>query len=164
MVPLIAFVIVFLTVLVRKRRPWSSVEPAYSAPVGLLMLSGFFVAVVFVHWGQLFGPSPDSGPHTFEWLAANPWVFWWGYLGPVADLASSLWPAQRMLHAFGQVSTAESNIRTNQLWVEGCHTMIAQGVPSPLGDAEAQVAHWTRERDAAREQLHALGYRARFRS
>ena len=43
-------------------------------------------------------------------------------------------------------------------------TMIALGVPSPLGEAEAQVAHWIRQRDAARERFHALGYRARFRT
>ena len=41
--------------------------------------------------------------------------------------------------------------------------MISKGVPSPLGDALAQVGKWTVERDSARARLKELGYRARFR-
>ena len=46
---------------------------------------------------------------------------------------------------------------------DSCHEMITKGVPSPLREAEAQVQHWTQQRDAARERAHALGYRSRFR-
>lgn len=87
---------------------------------------------------------------------------WLGYFGITADLASALWPAQRMLNAFHALHNAEAHNRTNRQWVEDCRTWIAKGVPSPLSEAEAQVARGIRERDAAREQLYAFGYRARF--
>ena len=155
------FMIAFGFVIFRARRPFASVGPPYSARVGGIMLSAFFVAVVFVQWGQLFG-TPDLPPGRFDWPAANRWFMWVGYLTLIADLASALWPAQQMLNAFTALHNAEAHIKTNRQWVEDCRTWIAKGVPSPLAEAESQVEQGTRARDAAREQLHALGYRARF--
>ena len=155
------FITVFVIVAFRARRPWSQAGPPYSPRTGMIMLPAFFAAVVFVQWGQLFG-TPDLPPGRFDWLATNRWFMWWGYLTITADLVSAFWPAQRMLNAFVAIQLAEMNLKSNKQWVEGCREWIAKGVPSPLGEAEAQVAHWTREREAAREQLHALGYRARF--
>ena len=53
-------------------------------------------------------------------------------------------------------------IKWAQRWVDGCNTMIAQGVPSPLAEAEAQVDRWSRDRETALSRLQQLGYRARF--
>jgi hypothetical protein len=42
--------------------------------------------------------------------------------------------------------------------------MIAQGVSSPLAQAQAEVDRWTRERDDVLERVRAQGYGSRFRS
>jgi hypothetical protein len=61
------------------------------------------------------------------------------------------------------LSVAEHELKAAHMWVEGCKTLIAQGVPSPLDEAQALVDRWTGQRDEARARLHNVGYRARFR-
>jgi hypothetical protein len=58
---------------------------------------------------------------------------------------------------------SERGIRSAQQLVDGCHGMIAKGVPSPLAEAEAALTKAKRFREDAFERLQALGYRARFR-
>jgi hypothetical protein len=70
---------------------------------------------------------------------------------------------RRMLLTFSELTALEARLRAARQFVDGCHDMIAKGVPSPLADAEAELDRVSRERDTARARLHALGYRARLR-
>jgi hypothetical protein len=162
---LVSFVIVMVTMLLVlqfRRRSLPITEPTLPAWAGAVLLPCLLVAVASAAWGDLLGLTRGYDPILPDWTYVL--VRAVIYVSIVSELSSSLWPGRRMLQAFGALEFAEQQITSNQRWVEGCHEMIAKGVASPLGEAQAQVEHWTRERDAARERLHALGYRARFRS
>jgi hypothetical protein len=94
------------------------------------------------------------------WLNTASRLMFWGVTA--GSLLSCLFPGQALLREFAHLTYAEGQIRANEIWVQGCHDMIAKGVPSPLGDALAQVEKWKVERDSARARMKELGYRARF--
>jgi hypothetical protein len=123
------------------------------------------------------GPSPPSSlpqppwpPRPPGWVSATglPVLFIlitliaWADLSPWDWLSSSFLPGSRMLQALARVAGAENQLKSAERWVEGCHTMIAQGVPSPLNEAQALVDRWTAQHAEALEHLHEVGYRARF--
>ena len=117
----------------------------------LLFVGMFFYAATMAQ---------DEPSSSSSWIAAySNWFYFAVFAG---SQIASFFPGRELLEALMKVSVAESQVRSSEQWAAGCREWIAKGVPSPLGEAEAQVAHWTRERDAAKEQLHALGYRARF--
>jgi hypothetical protein len=156
--------VVFVIVAIRaRRRPVFSSFPPYSPGTGAVLLATVFASLVFVVAGQVL-VDKYRGRGGFAWFSAYlPWFQVFLYTNFLTDLCASLWPSRKLLQAFAELQVFEGRLKTNQKWVDGCHEMIAQGVPSPLREAEAQVEHWTRQRDAARERVHALGYRARFR-
>ncbi len=63
---------------------------------------------------------------------------------------------------FNFLGRRSDQVKAARQWVDGCQTMIAKGVPSPLEQAQAQLDRGLQDRDVAIEQLHQLGYRARF--
>ena len=153
---------VFVIVAIRaRRRPLFSAFPPYSPDTGALLLVSMFATLVFAVAGQLL--SSDDQVHRDSFARYSPWIQIFLYSNFLTDFCASLWPSRQLLQAFAELQGAESRLKVSQKWVDGCHEMIAQGVPSPLGEAEAQVEDWTRQRDAARERVDALGYRARFR-
>jgi hypothetical protein len=137
-----------------RRRPPTAAFGSVPAEAAIVMLP-----LLFVFQTLLFAilPFDDIGPW---WNAILLVLVWWNI---ATQLMSSLLPGQRLLQEFATLAGAEGQLAMNQRWVEGCHEMIAKGVPSPLEDALAQVGRWTIERDAARERLRTLGYNARFR-
>jgi hypothetical protein len=159
-VGLLFFVIIAISA--RHRGLFSSFPP-YKAGTGAVLLVSLFAGLVFIVAGQLMVWEYRDRSR-FAWLSAySPWIQLFLYTNFLSDLCGSLWPSRRLLQAFAELELAEARLKTNQAWVDGCHEMIAKGVPSPLREAQEQVEHWTRERDAARVRVHALGYRARFR-
>lgn len=143
-------------VLLRRHR-WEYGSPIPSPWVGLTLLPFFFVGIVLCAWGGWADLTPASTP---------PWVrlLIWGFIlgAEIAELSSAFWPGRRMLEAIGRLSGADAQIKTARQWVDGCHTMIAKGVPSPLDQAQAQLDEGIRKRELALAQLHQLGYKARF--
>jgi hypothetical protein len=141
-----------------KPKPARAEMPAW---IGALLLPCLFLAVVGTAWGDLFLAGTGSKPLAW-WLTA--FTRGWLYFMALGDLASSFWPGRDVLQALGQLEVAEGHLRMNEAWARRCQELIAEGVPSPLNDALAQVGRWTIERDAARARLRELGYGARFRA
>jgi len=153
---------VFVIVAIRaRRRPVFSSFPPYSPGTGVVLLASMFATLMFVVAGQLL--SGDDPAHRDSFTRYWPWIQILLYSNFLTDFCASLWPSRQLLQAFAELHGAESRLKSSQEWVDGCHEMIAKGVASPLREAEAQVEDWTRKRDLARERVHALGYRARFR-
>jgi hypothetical protein len=164
----LAFVIVFVVALIRLRvRPWfasTDSAPPYPAWVGVTLLPCLFIVLASMVAARIAGPSPDDARSSLGWVGRySPLLNWWFYATWAADLSSSLWPTQRLLLAFSAVSVLEGRIKGAEQWVDGCKEWIAKGVPSPLADAEAQLALAKRRLEEARERVHSVGYRARFR-
>jgi hypothetical protein len=150
----------------RRQKIAGSSPPESSFPswLGVALLPVLFVVIVAGEWsGWHFSRSTTSA----EFYA----VYYWAvvlirihlYWESASELAASFWPSPRLLSVFGELSVAEHELKAAHTWVEGCKTMIAQGVPSPLDEAQALVDRWTGQRDEARARLHNVGYRARFR-
>jgi len=156
--------VVFVVVGIRaRRRPAFSSFPPYNPGTGAVLLASVFASLVFVVAGRVL-------VHSYQGRGGLAWVSRYSaliqvflYTNLLTDLCASLWPSRKLLQALAELQVFEGRLKASQKWVDGCHEMIAKGVPSPLREAEAQVEHWTRARDAARERVHALGYRARFR-
>lgn len=150
-VGLLVFIVTVPVVMARRRRrPLSISTPPYSPSVGMTFVSAIAAVLAVTTWGNLLGES------TLTWSS----LIW-----PViilSDTLSSIWPTQRMLGQFDRLQVAEQQIKSNMQLAESSREWIARGVPSPLVAAEQQIAFWTRERDAAHEQLRAMGYRARL--
>ena len=146
-----------------RRRPWGSHDQSYPAWVGAVLLPALFVLVVLAVAGQ-FSMSDEYSPEGTKWMTRNQhWLNLLIYSTWILDVSSSVWPGRRLLHAFLQLQGAEQQFKASEAWVASCREWIAKGVPSPVADAERQVAVWTASLDLARERVHALGYRARFR-
>jgi hypothetical protein len=141
-------------VLLRGQR-WDHGRPALPSWAGLMLLPVFFGSIVLCAWGNWAGFT--QGP---IWVRLFIWAFIFG--AEIADLSSAFWPGRGMLQAIGRLSWAEAQIKTARQWVEGCHTMIEKGIPSPLAEAQAQVDRFSRDRESALAELQQLGYRARF--
>ena len=160
---LVWFVLFVIIAIRARRRPLFSALPPYNPGAGAALLVSMFVSVAVVVAGQLLA-SNYEGRGTMAWISTySPWFHLFVWTNMATDLCGSVWPSRQLLQAFGALQVAEAQLTSSQAWVAGCHEMIAQGVPSPLREAEAQADLRTRERDAARDRVHALGYRARFR-
>lgn len=147
-----------LILLIRQLPPRDFGRPLYPAWLAGTALLVFFVSIVMFQWVAERAPTPLEtqlwGLRWFnEFYACGMTSAW---------LLSDLWPSQRLLQALMHLQAIEGQLGSARAWVTGCHEMIALGVPSPLAEAEALVARWTRERDAARARVEQLGYRARF--
>jgi hypothetical protein len=160
---LLVLVIVKLVATIRHaRRPHPKpLRPRLPAWIAGLLMPCFFGVMVCAAWGDLLSPAsyPGSPPPWLDVLVRG-----YAYLMVLTDLTYSFWPGRMLLQELQTLDAAEGWLRMNQNWVRSCHEWIAKGVPSPLADAEAQVEHWTRERDKVRERITALGYRSRFRT
>jgi hypothetical protein len=128
--------------------------PAWTA---LMLLPVFFAGIAVATWGRWAGFTADPLP---LWLRLSLSLLLCSVF--ILELTYSFWPGRKMLEAIGRLAGADSQIRWARLWIEGCETMIAQGVPSPLDQAQSQLAEGQRNRESALEQLQRLGYRARF--
>jgi hypothetical protein len=157
----VGYLVFVLSATRARRRPLFSSLPPYSPATGAVLLASMFGALVFVVAGELL--SSDGQAHRDSFVRYWPWIQILLYSNFLTDFCASLWPSRQLLQAFAELQVFEGRLKVSQKWVDGCHEMIAQGVPSLLREAEDQVEEWTRKRDAARERVHALGYRARFR-
>jgi hypothetical protein len=139
-------------------RSGSGRRPQIPTWVGMTLLSCLFMMMVLaVASGSLrFSPMGSN----LVWLLGLYQVFCWE---AVNDLLSSLWSPSPLLPAFSAVRSLERNFKLSEQWVEGCIEMIAKGVPSPLAEAEAQLAERRRQLEEACAYLHSLSYSARFR-
>lgn len=147
----------------RRRGHVDRLPPRFPAVAGTILLPVLFAGIVLTSWG-FWSELRNAGQSTplYLWSQALLYLFFSG--STLAQISSGFWPGQRMLQALGRLAWVEDQMKWAQLWVDGCNTMIAQGVPSPLAEAQAEVGRWSRERDEALEKLRRLGYRARFRS
>ena len=153
----------FLVVLwrIRSGSPFGT-QPPYPAWAALTMLPFWFLLLTILVWAIDWSP-PESSILP-GWLGYVPPVYNLYLFGLVAvGLASGLFPGRQMLFTFSELTALEAQLRSARQFVDGCHDMIAKGVSSPLADAEAALTRLTRERDATRARLQAMGYRARFR-
>lgn len=155
-----AFVVAFFVSKVlfwrRQRQTPGFSGTIFPAWAGLALLPILFVGIALTVWGDwaFWTGVPIPGLRLFFYA--------WTYGMLAGELSAAFWPGQQMLQAFGRLAWTESQVKSARTWVEGCNTMIAQGVPSPLAEAQAQFNQWSREREAAFAQLQQLGYRARF--
>ena len=155
--------VAFLVVLWRIRRgPPFRPQPPYPAWATFTMLPLWFLLLTVMAWALDWSPRESSIlPGWLGYLPSISNLFW---LGVVAvGLASGLLPGRQLLFTFSQLTVLEDQLRSARQLVDGCHEMIAKGVPSPLSAAESELDRVTRGRDAARARLYALGYRARLR-
>jgi hypothetical protein len=159
---LVALLLAFFAVLARTRtRPWYGPHPPYPAWVAVTLLPAFFLLMTMLVWSGLFAPAESRVLPA--WMSDLSYAYYWGVVGWVAQgLCAGLMPGRQLLFEFSHLAGVEEQLKIAQRLVDGCHEWIARGVPSPLAQADAEVARWTRERDAIRERLHAMGYRARF--
>jgi hypothetical protein len=141
----------------RDRSVWGeslSVPPAFV----VVLLPMLFVEVAI--FGAVHSDEPTYRPLIPMWINSVLNFFLWA--GITGNLMSSLFPGRELLQAFARISYSEGQLRSNEVWVEGCRDMISKGVPSPLNEALQQVGKWTLERESARRRLKELGYSARF--
>jgi hypothetical protein len=133
-----ALVLVFSRVSRRHpSRPFPIVPPDVAVRVLPLLFVGMFFYAATIAQDE---PSSSS-----SWIVAySNWFYFAVFAG---GLIASFFPGRELLETFMKISVAESQIRSGEQWAAGCREWIAKGVPSPLGEAEAQVAHWTRQRD-----------------
>jgi hypothetical protein len=156
-----AFGVASIACLYRQQTTQLSHRALFSARTSLALLPVVFVISVIIEWG--FVPSPYSPVvPSFEYgLNVFRNLF---YQGVAAGfLSAAFWPGRRLLHTLGRLNSVNGSLASAQTWVDGCHTMIAQGVPSPLDEAQGHVDRLSRERSDVLAQLQNLGYKARFR-
>jgi hypothetical protein len=163
-VGLFVLIIGFFIVLWRIRTgPPFGPQAPYPAWAAFTMLPIFFALLATLAWAGGMPVKADSSLLP-GWLAYLPQGYNWLWCGAVAvGLAGALLPGRELLHIFSRLAGSERGIRSAQQLVDGCHGMIAKGVPSPLNEAEAALTKAKRFREDAFERLQALGYRARFR-
>lgn len=156
---LVAFgLIAMLAQMVAQHRRSVSHQPIpFWATLSVLPL-GFagFALYTWAGWpGSGSGQFPGSG-----WFR----MLTWGliYINATGHMTSSFWPGAKMLDEIENLAGADRQIKSARIWIEGCETMMAKGVPSPLDQAQAQLAEGERNRELALEELQKLGYRARF--
>lgn len=141
---------------VRRRSQPGPFPRPFPVLAGLILLPLFFVGAALAWYGSEPAGSIPS------------WVLFLNrtYVSAIgsARMSSGFWPGRDMLRALQHLAGVEEQVKGAESWVEGCHTMIAQGVPSPLDAAQANLDRWTHERDEALERVRHMGYRARFRS
>jgi len=144
-----------------KRRDRSILGEPLSVPPDfvIVLLPMLFVEVAI--FAAFPSDEPTYRPLIPIWINRMLTFFLWA--GITGNLMSSLFPGRELLQAFARVSYSEGQLRSNEVWVEGCRDWISKCVPSPLNDALALVGKWTVERDSARARLKELGYEARFR-
>jgi hypothetical protein len=118
-----------------------------------------FVGFVLYTWAGW----PGSGSGQFT-VSGGLRMLTWGliYANATGHMTSSIWPGAKMLQEIEKLAGADRQIKLARLWIEGCETMLAKGIPSPLDQAQAQLAEGERNREQALEQMQKLGYRARF--
>jgi hypothetical protein len=127
----------------------------------LALLPLLFALMAGFEWGLWSDPfTADSSSRLPHWMRRLNYLYFYALL--LVKVSGDFWPGRRILQAIARFEGAESQVKNAQLWVEGCRTMIAQGVPSPMAEAQAEVDRWARERDRALADLQALGYRARL--
>ena len=156
--------VAFIVVLWRIRTgPPFGPHPSYPAWATFVMLPIWLLLLTVPAWAV--GWSRSESAFLPGWLSNLTPIYNLFLFGAVAvSLAGGLLPGRQLLFAFSQITAVEAQLRSAQQLVDGCHEMIAKGVPSPLAEAEAARDRLVREREAARARLHGLGYRARFRS
>lgn len=143
---------------------WRAVSPFHERRRGrtlLALLGALFVLVSGSEWGELvrFDGSYRRFSETLATVLALK-LFWLVGIG----MTRGLWPDKSILDPIMSVDVAEEQLRLSRAWVEGCHLSASNGIPAPLAEAEAQVARWEAELLKAKDALHAMGYRARFRT
>ena len=131
--------------------------PIFPAWAGFTLLPVLFAGIALGAWGQWAGYGANSFPVAFR-LSMSMLIH--GMFA--AELTSAFWPGAAMLEALGRLAGSDSQIKWARLWIDGCETMSAKGIPSPLVQAQADLAQGQRNREQALEELHKLGYRARF--
>ena len=151
------FALLLITGVGRMRRMFQRVP----APPGLTLLAALAwlsLMVVAAEWGNLirFEGSGTLLPASPSWRRA---LFFW-IVG--TGMTRDLWPDKSILDAIDQRDAYDEQLRLARAWVEGCHTTMANGLPAPLAEAEAQVEHLSAELERATAELVARGYRARF--
>lgn len=124
----------------------------------VVLLVTLFVVVAASAWGDLVRFEGWRGLSAR--MAGLMAILLFCYLG--SGLTRGYWPDRTILDAIDRRWVAEQQLAMSRAWVAGCHTSAANGLPVPLADAEAQVAHWEAELREARAALDAMGYRARF--
>jgi hypothetical protein len=135
--------------------------PVLSAKSGLLLMPVVFGVIATIEWCYAPGHASEVfSPGTDYWIAVIRNVSYQGFA--VAVLSFSFWPRRRLLQALMALAQLETATASAQRWVDGCHEMMGRGFPVPLDEAQSNLDHWLTKRDQAREQLNALGYRARF--
>jgi hypothetical protein len=156
---LVAFgLIAMLAQIVSQQRRSANHQPIpFWATLSVMPLA--FVGFVLYTWAGW----PGSGSGQFP---VSGWVrmLTWGliYANATGHMTSSFWTGAKMLDGIEKLAAADRQIKSALVWIDGCETMIAKGVPSPLDQAQAQLAEGERNREQALEQLQRLGYRARF--
>jgi len=133
------------------------------APPGLTLLTALAwlsLMVVAAEWGNLmrFDLTADALPIPVSWRR----LLLFCLVG--TSLTRDLWPDTSILDAIDQRDAYHEQLRLARAWVEGCHTTMANGLPAPLAEAEAQVEHLNRELERATAELAGKGYHARFQS
>jgi hypothetical protein len=145
----------------RWRLGWQNPHlPICSAATGFASLPIVFAAIVILEWTQWGGAFRVDEPQwaTVVRVCNRLWI----YGHAVSNLSSALWPGRQMLTTLGQLEALEEHVKSAEKWVAGCHEVEALGLTSPRDEAERLLAQRICERDEVREQLNALGYRARF--
>lgn len=153
----------FLYVLWKTRvGPFFGPKPIFPSWAAFAYLPPYFVVLSAYAWASGVGLNPHA--ETLGWLGyILPFynLLYWGLVAVL--LADSVLPGRELLHTLSEAANVERGVASAQQFVDGCHEMIAKGVPSPLADAEALLERSLRYRAETRARLHALGYRARFR-
>lgn len=124
--------------------------------VVLFMLFAWGAGAALRTWQAL--PQP---PAFDSWINACWNVFYQGFAAGI--LSAAFWPRRRLLQTLVRIKAVEAALASARTWVDGCRTMIAKGVPSPLDEAQANVDRLSKEREDVMAQLQGLGYRVRFR-
>jgi hypothetical protein len=121
-----------------------------------------FVISVVVEWGFVPSRYSRAWPELEYGFNVFRNVFYQGFAAGI--LSAAFWPGRKLLQALGRLHALDKSLASARTWVDGCHAMIAKGVPSPLDRALAHLYTLSKDRAQVREELQQLGYRARFRT
>lgn len=124
----------------------------YSAPIGFALLSVFFLGLVLTQSG-------DATP-----FMSTPWTSMFVGVMVSEQLTVRIWPGRQMLVAFRQFGEARHLLTWAQMELHRCQALAGDDAGPGLAAAQAEVDRLHRRRDQAVAQLHAMGYRSRFRS
>jgi hypothetical protein len=162
--------------------------PATWGRTGYVLVAGAFTGLIVllmvrgtreVMWGFKHGTSPSPRPQAEPRLAIVLGIAilggflrsWSGVHDYLASLfvmqimLSGRWkgPGWRIQSVMLQLAQCRHEMKWARLELDRCELLTAQGMPAPLDDARANVARIEREREQALAELHANGYRAKFR-